>query len=105
VLDVPGSSKQRQRPRSSEPSQTDHSLGRRRDPQLGSVAKGELLVAWHIVVVPTPKLCRRRDLLQPLIERRVGVREPTGPKAVDQHATTVGLRDGCVVDAAYLDEA
>jgi Major Facilitator Superfamily len=101
-LGLPGRGEQRQLPIACKSAQVRQCLRPPGILQLPPVAAGEFLEAVRVVAVPLAQLVRRRDVFAPLIERRLGLGQPSRPDPVDQHPGAVA-RLRLLIHPAYPD--
>src|ERR1700733_13333326 len=97
-----GRGEQRERAFLGQPAQVRQRLGPLRVLQLLPVAAAELLEAVRVVVVPGAQLPRRRDVLAPFVQRRLGLAQPARPEPVDEHSGAI-VRLRLVISPAYPD--
>src|SRR5215211_559823 len=86
---MPGRGEQRQRPAPGQLPQVLERRGALGVVEFLAVTAAELLEPFGVVAVPLAQLCRRGDLLAPLVEAGLVLGQPSRPDAVDQDSGPV----------------
>src|SRR5829696_3197936 len=97
---MPGRGEQRQRPAPGQLTQVLERWGVLGVAEFLAVTAAEVFEPFGVVAVPLAQLCRRGDLLEPLVEAGLVLGQPSRPGAVDQQPGPV-LWLRLIVDSAY----